>query len=149
MEHSSTVLYTHNIWRIDQSNVLYCRSGNFQVKNKNFRVDKFSWFRSILEIFCVNCFIRVLNFRGRPQARNYFNSEICPIYGIKVFRFKILYICASTKYSLSSFIRSYTQLSVYRYPWEECLVAILRFCPANLQLLCQEFNYQRVSLFVV
>ena len=48
---------------------------------KNFHVDKFSRFRSILDIFCIKCFIRVLNFRGWSQLRNYFNSEIFPIYG--------------------------------------------------------------------
>ena len=42
----------------------------------NFRVDKCSQFHSIIEIFCVNCFIRVLF-----QPQNYFNSEIFPIYG--------------------------------------------------------------------
>ena len=31
---------------------------------------------------CVNVFIHVLNFRGWSQPRNYFNSEIFPIYGM-------------------------------------------------------------------
>ena len=31
---------------------------------------------------CVHVFIRMLNFHGRSQPRNYFNSEIFPIYGI-------------------------------------------------------------------
>ena len=30
---------------------------------------------------CINVFIRVFNFRGWSQPRNYFNSEIFPIYG--------------------------------------------------------------------
>ena len=43
---------------------------------KNVRVDKFSWFYSILEIFLRKlCFIRVLNFRAWSQLRNYFNSK--------------------------------------------------------------------------
>ena len=29
---------------------------------------------------CVNAFIHVLNFRGRSQLRNYFNSEVFPIH---------------------------------------------------------------------
>ena len=33
------------------------------------------------KFFCVKCFIRALNFRGWSQLRNYFNSEIFPIYG--------------------------------------------------------------------
>ena len=31
--------------------------------------------------YCENAFIRVLNFRDWSQMRNYFNSEIFPIYG--------------------------------------------------------------------
>ena len=49
------------------------------IRVKIFRVDKFSRFHSILESFLRK--IRVLNFHGWSQPRNYFNSEIFPIYG--------------------------------------------------------------------
>ena len=37
--------------------------------------------RLFVDHHCVNVFIRVLNFRSWSQPRNYFNSEIFPIYG--------------------------------------------------------------------
>ena len=58
----------------------YRRSGNFDIKNnscKNFRVDKFSRIRSILEIFLHKMFYSHV----KSQPQNYFNSEIFPIYG--------------------------------------------------------------------
>ena len=52
------------------------------IRIKSFRVDKFSRFCSILEIFLRKMFIRVLNFCSWSQPWNYFNSEIFPIYGM-------------------------------------------------------------------
>ena len=54
------------------------------IRVKIFRVDKFSRFRSILEIFLRKCFIHVLNFCGWSQPQNYFNSEIFLIYSTSI-----------------------------------------------------------------
>ena len=64
---------------------------------KKFRVDKFSRFRLILEIFCVKCFICMLNFHGWSQLRNYFNSVIFPIYSIKISGTTILVLLANLR----------------------------------------------------
>ena len=65
----------------------YCRSGNFMLKIirvKNFRGVRFSRFVQSANHRRINVFIRMLNFRGWSHPRNYFNSEIFPIYGIGV-----------------------------------------------------------------
>ena len=41
---------------------------------------------------CVNVFIRVLNFRGWSQPRNYFNSEIFPTYGTCTANCYVIYV---------------------------------------------------------
>ena len=60
----------------------YRRSGNFHVENnlrkKIFVLINFGCSIWSSKFFCVKC---VLNFRGWSQPRNYFNSEIFPIYG--------------------------------------------------------------------
>ena len=52
------------------------------IRMNNFRVVKFSWFRSIHWSSPRDFIFRMFNFRGWSWSRNYFNSEIFPIYGI-------------------------------------------------------------------
>ena len=97
----------------------YCRLRNFMLKIirvENIRVDKFLWFHLILEIFCVKCFICVLNFRSWSQPQNYFNSEIYPIYGMFVCMYIIWYnVCIYIIMIQCMYVYNYDIMYVYIY----------------------------------
>ena len=67
------------------------------IRAKNFRIDKFPRFCLILEIFLRKMFYLHVKF---SRLRNYFNSVIFPIYGIKVSGTTILVLLANLRLPL-------------------------------------------------